>query len=93
MKRIIRAQRVRLCIMANCRAKDRVRKLGMLTLATEVGVYNDPKTIEKDLLVYCKKLEEKPPALRAVFAWLRALEKGDLGSIPRLPRVKAEAQE
>lgn len=93
MKRIVRAQRVRQCIMANCRAKDRVRNFGMLSFATAAGVYKDPKTLEKDLLVYCKQLEERPPALRAVFAWLRSLQKGELVDIPRLPRAKREAIE
>lgn len=82
-------ERLKQTIAANCRSKNSVRLMGMKTLATAVGVYTNPKTVEGDLWAYVEQVQT-PTLIQDLYAWCRSVSKEEV--IPSLPESLPQFQ-
>lgn len=82
-------ERLKQTIAANCRSDHPARTMGMTMLATAVGVYTNPKTIEADLWAYVEQVET-PVLVRELHTWCRSVAKDHI--IPGLPQSLPQFQ-
>lgn len=84
-------ERLKQCIAANCRSDLPVRNKGMEILATHVGVYTNPATLEMDLWAYVDQIDSAP-LVNDLYEWTRDLSMDHvIDTLPQsLPQFQLE---